>query len=544
MMKKWPLSLPAPLVVATALLVWMCGACSRHNVEQPKAPQEAPRYPIIEFHFAGAQTISSDTNSRAFDAEFASPQARALEDQTLDKLSHAPGMWFKDKLPAGATDGSAQLRPLLDDLLKSEWFFEMREAPVSPEYALAIRLDATRASLWEDNLRRLLESWTKLSATNITNGWELEKDRPPNLFRIVRAGHWIVIGWGQDQLPLSDEWAAGRIPEGGASWLGAVIDWPRLARVFPRLAKFDLPVIHLQVTGSHSNLFLAGQFDLSQPLPALEKWQIPTNIIHDPLTSFTAARGFAPWLENQSWARPLLISPEPDQLFVWSLGMMPLQTFIAAPVSNGTNALAQLGGNLSANTNWERHLMSHFKLETTPKRISLADVPFSAPEVQALSEKNGDFLVADIFPNLPRGKFPSPVLYQQLELTNLVYYHWEITALRLKALPQMTQLALLLTRHRQLQAASPAAKWLNYFGPRMGTSVTEVMQSGPRELSFVRQAPAGLTAVELIALANWLEAPNFPGCDLSLPPREFVPQTIHTPVKKMTAPVAPPPAKR
>jgi hypothetical protein len=64
--------------------------------------------------------------------------------------------------------------------------------------------------------------------------------------------------------------------------------------------------------------------------------------------------------------------------------------------------------------------------------------------------------------------------------------------------------------------------------------VTEVTQTGPEELSFDRKAPSGLNAVELIALANWLEAPNFPGCDLLLPPRRIIP--MHLPMKKLAAP--------
>ena len=107
---------------------------------------------IARVHFAGAEAIAADTNHVAFTNEFCSAEARALESQTLDKLSRAPGAWFKSKLPPGAGDGAAQLRPLLDDLLKSEWVFEMRDAPGSPEYALAIRLNDERAQFWGKNL--------------------------------------------------------------------------------------------------------------------------------------------------------------------------------------------------------------------------------------------------------------------------------------------------------------------------------------------------------------------------------------------------------
>ena len=112
-------------------------------------------------------------------------------------------------------------------------------------------------------------------------------------------------------------------------------------------------------------------------------------------------------------------------------------------------------------------------------------------------------------------------MFARLAQSNLVYYHWEITAERLKLLPQLSQLVLMVTRHRQLDAQSAAGKWLDRIGPTLGNAMTEVTQTAPDELSFTRKAPGGLTAVELTALANWLEAPNFPGCDLRLPPPQF-----------------------
>jgi hypothetical protein len=498
----------------------------------------------VQIHFIGSENIPrGNTNYADFRDEFYSLQAQALQRQTLDKLSRAPGIWFKDKLPTGAGDGSAQLRPLLDDFLKCEWVFEMRDAPGSPEYALAIHLGANRAQLWQNNLRNLLESWTKISARDISGGWELKKDLAPNLFRLVRAGDWVVIGCGQNQLPLSEGWSQkGTIPHRGAGWLSANVDWPRLAQIFPAFARFDFPVIKMHVDGRDGNMQLNGTFDLSQPLPPLEKWRIPVELIHQPLTSFAAAQGFGPWLRSQNWARILGLSPEPNQLFTWSLEMSALQTFVAVPVPNSTNALMQLGENLSNDPTWQSHLLSPtFQLNKTAYRLALLGAPFAAPEVRALNEPEGDFLFADVFPNLPRGKGPPAELAQALNQGGLVYYHWEVTSERLKALPQITQLALMLTNHRQLADFSAARQWLDLIGPTLGTSVTQVTETGPQQLSFTRSAPAGLTAFELIALANWLEDPNFPGCDLRLPPPRMRP-LLHRPVKKLSTPAAAPPA--
>ena len=76
----------------------------------------------------------------------------------------------------------------------------------------------------------------------------------------------------------------------------------------------------------------------------------------------------------------------------------------------------------------------------------------------------------------------------------------------------------MVTRHQQLDAKSAAGKWLDRIGPTLGNSVTEVTQTAPNELTFKRSAPGGLTAHRTHRAGDWLEAPNFPGCDLRLPP--------------------------
>ena len=528
-MRKWLLLLAVLIVAAAVFLI------SSHRAGLPKAPAQARSNLVLQIQFIGQNNIpGGNTNHAAFENEFGSPEARALESQTLDKLSRAPAVWFKDKLPADAIDRSELLlRPLLDDFLKSQWVFEINGSPGSPEYALAIRLDPNRAQLWQNNLRSLLTSWTKISTQNIPGGWELKKDLPPNLFRVVYVNDWVVIGCGQNELPMADAWAQSRLPSSDGSWLHANVDWPGLAKLFPQVAKLDLPAIEMRVTGTNGNLVLSGNIHLSQPLLPLQKWKVPTQIIHQPLSSFTAVRGFAPWLENQTWARQIGISPEPDQLFIWSTGLMPLQLYSAVPVADAANALAVLGHNLANNTNWQHNFMFPLTVSVTNNRISLQGAPFIGPEVLALHETSGDFLSAQVFPNLPFGKGPPSELLQALDRDNLVFYSWEITSNRLNSLPELTQLGLLLTRHKQLQANAVAMHWLKRLAPSLGTSVTEVTQTAPLELAFTRTAPAGLTAIELMALGNWLEAPNFPGCDLSLPKPRF--QQLHRPLKKLSA---------
>ena len=65
---------------------------------------------MARIHFAGAEQISADTNAVAFTNLWCSPEAQALREQTLNKLSRAPYDWFKQKMLSGMGDGAGQLR--------------------------------------------------------------------------------------------------------------------------------------------------------------------------------------------------------------------------------------------------------------------------------------------------------------------------------------------------------------------------------------------------------------------------------------------------
>jgi hypothetical protein len=460
------------------------------------AVQAAPQADLIaRIHFAGVEKISADINSLTFTNEFCSAEAQALKTQTLEKLSVALDGWLRQKTGATVADGAAKLRPLLDDLQKSAWFLEARvDAGGKPEVALAVKLDDSRAQFWRANLQPFFASAT---------------------FR--QSGGWLIVNCVGDSLKLGDGLAQ-KISVADNNWLDVDLNWSRLAQFFPSLENFDFPETHLQVSGHDGNFQMNGKLIMSQPLPPLEKWQMPTNAIRQPLVSFTAARGFAPWLEKKNL--PYEISPVPDQILIWALAQVPFQTFAAVPVPNAENALAQLGRKMSANTNWQHHFLVPFPMTVSSNQISWQCGPFMImPNVTALHEPSGDFLFAGFFPNGPRKKQPLPPdLFARLAQPGLVYYHWEITAERLQELPQFSQLALMLTKHQQVNVQSAAGKWLDKIGPTLGNTVTEIFQTAPDELTFSRKSPGGLNALELLAFVDWLEAPNFPAFDLRLPP--------------------------
>src|SRR5438094_4936750 len=82
------------------------------------------------------------------------------------------------------------------------------------------------------------------------------------------------------------------------NWLEAELDIASLGPLFWAQASLfqNPPRIALSVTGDGENVRTRARLDFPKPLPYRdEKWNIPTNLISAPLTSFTAIRGFAPW---------------------------------------------------------------------------------------------------------------------------------------------------------------------------------------------------------------------------------------------------------
>lgn len=472
---------------------------------------------IAQIHFAGAEKISASKESAAFTNEFSSAEALVLRKQTADKLSNWLPGWLQKKTGVVVTGGAMKLRPLFDDLQKSEWFLDARRtANGRPQVAIAIKLANDRAQLWQANLKPFF---------------------PAASFK--STGGWLVFDSGPDAPKLGDRLAQ-EISKPDAAWLSVDVNWPQLAAWYPQLQTFGLPETQFQVTAADANLHVDGKFFFPENLAMnLEPWRVPTNTVHQPFVSFTAVRGFSGWLKTQAWAQPYALTPEPNQLFIWALPQVPYQTFAAVPFADTGSGLAQLYARLQPIFDGKKtpgEFFTPFTLVRTNNEISLHGTPFVAPAIQAIHEPAGSFLFASVFPNTPRSKPLPPELFQRLATKDLVLYHWEITAERWPEVLNLSQLGLVLTSHRQLGGDSAALKWIQKIAPKLGNTVTEITKTGPAEMTFTRKAPGGLTAMELFTLGSWLENPDFPRFDLKLPPRPKRPVRPHR-----APPVAPAP---
>jgi hypothetical protein len=112
-------------------------------------------------------------------------------------------------------------------------------------------------------------------------------------------------------------------------------------------------------------------------------------------------------------------------------------------------------------------------------------------------------------------KLAAPLLEYVTKHPNLVLYDWELTGLRLNSWIQVAQLVLAVSHHHQLDPGTASMKWIMAVQKLTaeGNAVTDISQTGPRELTVARRSPLGLTSAEIYWVAHWLESKNFPSLD-------------------------------
>ena len=498
---------------------------------------------ILNVHFAGSHLIGTDPLSAGPAEIFNCPEAQALTRQTLDKLAAFPRTWLANTLPAGTGDGAALVRPLLDDLVTSEWRMRLTASfGPKPDFLLAVRLDSGREAVWKQNLSSLLSLWGAGQPQIIGHGlmWTLPASGMKVGLELEQG--WSVLYTGTKPPVMDHQLLA---PEPAGTWITVDADSQLVSRLWPEWTLKDLPGVHLEVRGHGQDMLIHGRAEFAGATPsALPEWRLPLKAIHSPFVSFTAARGFSRWLQEQPWYPTVAIEPTPDELFTWCLPVNPFQSYVAIPVDSPENAWTQWTSRWQAalaKWNGEKKFLLPLTVSPNPQRheSKLNGLPpITLPFWQAWQEPAGGFLLAGLFMNSPKSTaFPADLL-AQLNQPNTVFFHWEFTSQRMPEFLEACQLSLVVTKHKQLSASSAASKWLNRIGPTLKNSITSAKIVQPGQLDFTRTSQAGLTASELYLLANWLEATNFPGCDLRLPP-QTLPKFRHPHPPGGTPPGAP-----
>jgi hypothetical protein len=542
-----------------ALLV-SCGfGCQKSiSTQLPAAPKPSVLSPgtVLRVHWRGRDDLGIMAGAYYFMRIWQLPQSGQVEVQALAKLSTAPWRFLPGENDANVTSNSLLLYPLLGDVVWNESCFEIRQASNQPaEYVFAIRMDAAHQQLWQTNLAAIVHSLTGIEPVPASGGqfgWSLEKTGPPIRVQLSRVGQWTLVSAGPKKNALLNEVTA-RIRRDhtpcawqvAGDWLEADADIPRLRSLLPHSVRTEvtrlgllassptdstdwnlaanLSRISLAVNGDGAHVLTHANLTFSKPLPAdLQSWTVPTNLIHPPLMSFTAARGLKPWLASWKTWSDLRIGPPPDQIYSWSAPAGVFQTYFAAPLPAARGEVQALSEHLLQKANPWLAARGYFGFEPGSDSNGVVWGRSSAirPFVKsAAADDAGGVVYGGLIPETEARAgtnffyyHPSfPELLDNLSgLTNLVYYHWELTGPRIQSCLYIGQFLSAITRQKPLPLDSTAAVWLKIVQPRLGNTTTALTLTAPNQLSFSRRSTVGFTAAELNFLAAWLESPQFP----------------------------------
>lgn len=528
-----------------ALIGLVCAGCGKATPPELPASASGPlatnSASALRFHWIGKKKLATEANATNFMAIWNLPESTKLEAQTLDKLALAPWRLWSTNPPL-SNASSAMLRPLLEDLVQEEWYLEARGgAKESGEFMLAVRLSAERAARWRTNLPVVLQSLFGASpevrprSSDPMPGLNFQLSTFNLQLSITRSGDWSLLSVSQPTQPSAllaacrDQIAATGQPfvlPSSNSWASLGLDAHRLARItglnWP--LPDDFPEVQLEATGDGENVRTKARVVFSQRAPfALQNWNIPTNLIADPLVSFSAVRGGQYWLRILKYWDESLLGSMPDQIFLWSLPGHQVRSYFTAPLTDAAarvQRLVEVG--LTKGNEWlETNAIGTL---VVPPRGGLGwhGVPFSSPFLLAVSDHNDSYVFGGLFPVGSTNRPLSPaVIGVVLSRTNLVYYNWELTKTRLESWTYMGQLLRVIFQKSQLPRNSASLLWLNAISTNQTTSATVATLDSAREISVVRRSTMGLTAFELQLLADWLESPEFPvGLHTTLVPPE------------------------
>jgi hypothetical protein len=499
----------------------------------PKATAAVSSDILAGYHFVGTAQLTNTSNAAKFREIWAMPETRKFEEQTLQKLAHAPKVFRADKINTEQDQrGAGLLRPLLDDLVRFESFLQVRGPTLhQAEWTLLAQLPPDRLKAWSAALSELTRLWNLGAPTaSAIEGFaasEVKRSASPNLLRWVEAGQWFVLGLGQDNAPAVIE-AVRRIKTGGRPvpaltdhWLETELNLPRLSAALGLSDTLKWPHAKLTVASDGENLRSKMRMVFPEPMTGpLDPWQIPTDIIHEPLISFTAARGVSTWLKNCAVFQRLELTPAPNELFFWAQGHITFQSFVAFPLKDAAPKLERLGrrGSSVLGTNWQSRGLTQIVWQTNNHQL-LWRLPYAAPFMKPVTSTGRELVVGGLFPPSPMTNPPPAELLSQLtSQPKLLYYDWEITGARMTSWRILAQLISTIAGKSQFTTNTAAQPWMIAVEPKLGNAATEITADSPAEWTLVRKSHIGFTGVELVALARWMESTNFPKLGFELPP--------------------------
>ncbi|HEY3913263.1 MAG TPA: hypothetical protein VGN61_02155 [Verrucomicrobiae bacterium] len=460
----------------------------------------------VQYHFAGAEQLSHDTNFHAAGQIFHASASVHFEGLVLNRLARQ--FWNKFHFDP-RTNAGPTLVPILGDLLYLESVGSFDAT--GDNFVVAARMDQNRTQAWRQKLDIALRG--KGSAMSGITG-----QRWDNGFWTIEKPGWFLIGKGDRMNSVRDDYL--RQIQIGASpgpalkngqWLAAMVDWPQLsAGNLPREIPLKPARSTVDISASGGRFHITAELRYPEPVNWSPKpWRIPKELICQPLISFTAAQGVASYMQLGDVFSKLPTDPFTEQFYCWAQREMPFQSYMAWPVDNGAKVIKELGAKGPGIVNPILQSLDRSQVEWVPgaSEVTWKKSPIMGPFLKSVSEKEGDYLLAGLF---PQGKNQSPApaaLWNQFEgHGSLVYYNWELTGVRIHEWRLYSELMpeMLSVTGRPGPRFAEVENWLDGLEPALGNTVTEVTRTSPDTLTITRSAPFVFTGMELVWLSHWL----------------------------------------
>jgi len=482
----------------------------------------APTTPLT-LHYLGKAGIQASGEGLTAVELSQRPATKRLLSVALDKLSRAPATLHGIKDDATATSSADALRPILGDLLTAESRLELTGTPGQWAFRLAAMVGPEAAGNWDKHLRALagqmkLGSVEDLKQEGLT-GWQVAPTDHSQGLVFLQGRGWALVATGPAALPALAPWqlalaSTGRpIPKAGPAWIDLHADWKAMGELCACFKGLQLPATRFSVTGEKEMLRTSATLDFAKPLPVRqEAWNIPTNLINEPLVSFSTCRGLEQILARSPLIKKLALKELPNQATIWGQSSFRGQTLMTFPLSQPTNAIVQMGPHLPAALQEVfPDLPGTVYWLSNKSEIVWRGLPLMSPFIKPYFSASRPYLIAGVVPVLGPTNPPPPELFAQLKgRDSLLYYGWEITQARLLHHRHYLQLGSIVAGRQGIQTNDASFVFQQEIQDKLGNCISELDLSAPAQLTFTRRSAIGLTGLELVLLGRWIDSPGFP----------------------------------
>lgn len=495
-------------------------------------------HPWLKWHFAGTKAIKANKEAPTVNAIWRLPESKRLANLFVDRLSQAPERQIFGANAAAPTVRRRIIKEFVEGILAYESIGELNGDPTEhPNLTLGIKLPLAKIDDWDRNIRRYLGTlgWNapEENAENDNLDWSATHQKSDLLARLIKQADWLLFSIGPDAFSQLPEWNA-KIADGNAPTLAetAALEWDSdlqsVAQWLGSISVPSLPTFSATFKPEENGVRTEATIHLKQGIKTpLPEWQPPSDLIFEPIVSFSGARGLTDLISSLPVAKKLVREGIPEQFYSWSrpaiitTNSIPLfPMYLGWPIPTEEISVGNLTKRLPVIAGPGMMQSGSARLVSFPDRNEtiIQILPsFIQPFVRGATNQTHGARIAGLFPLSTSLKpAPSPLFDQLNSKENIVYYQWEITQRRIETYKTLNRLLSFLFQKPQGDSKGEGYRWLAAIEPKMGNAVTIVTAPEPKKLELVRKSHFGLTGLELTAIARWIEASAFPWIDTEL----------------------------